>query len=113
MDLQVLECVKQLAQGEQVALVSIVRTRGSSPRKAGAQILFYPDGRTVGTIGGGCGEAEVKTRALIALRSMNPEVYELNLSADIAEDEGMVCGGTMEVFIEPLKGSAGEPIKKE
>lgn len=84
------------------AMATIIRTKGSTPRKAGARMLVYRDGRIVGTIGGGCGESEVRLQALNVIDSGKPDMHRVSLTADIAADEGMVCGGTMEVFIEPV-----------
>lgn len=102
MDHKVIEAITQL-KGEEAVLATIINTKGSTPRKAGAQILFYQDGRTVGTIGGGCGEAEVRGHALTALEKGEPFQVHVDLTHEIAEQDGMVCGGTMEVFLEPLK----------
>ena len=84
------------------ALATIVRTKGSTPRKAGARMLVYRDGRITGTIGGGCGEAEVRQQALIAIDDNAARMHSVSLTADIAAQEGMACGGKMEVFIEPV-----------
>lgn len=88
--------------GEKAALVTIVETRGSTPRKAGSTMLVFPDGRTFGTIGGGCGEAEVRRQALIAIDDNRSQLYTVRMLNDAAADEGMVCGGIMEVFIQIL-----------
>lgn len=84
------------------ALATIVRTKGSTPRKAGARMLIYRDGRTLGTIGGGCGESEVLLQALNVIDDGQARVHKVSLTVDIAAAEGMACGGTMEVFIEPV-----------
>lgn len=102
MDKRVLEAVLELAEDMPAALATIVATKGSTPRKTGAQILFYRDGRSVGTIGGGCGEAEVRWQALQVMEENRPQLLEVNLANDLAGEEGMVCGGVMTVFIEPL-----------
>lgn len=88
---------------EKAALATIIRTTGSTPRGAGAQMVVYPDGRTVGTIGGGCGEAEVKRAALMSLDIGNPCLYRVSLDSVVAAEAGMVCGGNMDVFIEPVR----------
>ncbi len=88
--------------GEKLALVTIVETRGSTPRKAGSKMVILPDGRSFGTIGGGCGEAEVRRQALIALDEARPQLYTVRMLNDVAADEGMVCGGIMEVFIQVI-----------
>jgi xanthine dehydrogenase accessory factor len=85
---------------EKAALVTIVETRGSTPRKAGSKMLIHLDGRSIGTIGGGCGEAEVRRQALIALDQNQSGLYTLSMINEVAADEGMVCGGIMEVFIQ-------------
>lgn len=96
-----MEAIVQL-RGEKAVLATVVSTKGSTPRKAGAQVLFFQDGRTIGTIGGGCGEAEVRSRAFIALQKEAPLLIPVDLTHEVAEQEGMVCGGTMEVFLEPI-----------
>ncbi|HVJ50250.1 XdhC family protein [Desulfitobacterium sp.] len=85
----------------QAALATIINTLGSTPRKAGAQILFFRDGRVVGTIGGGCGEAEVRQHAFRVIEQGQPAVVEINLTHEAAAEDGMVCGGAMQVYIEP------------
>ncbi|HBS59228.1 MAG TPA: xanthine dehydrogenase [Firmicutes bacterium] len=85
---------------EKAALVTIVETRGSTPRKAGSRMLILPDGRSYGTIGGGCGEAEVRREALNALDENVSTLYTVTMLNEVAADEGMVCGGVMEVFIQ-------------
>jgi xanthine dehydrogenase accessory factor len=92
-----------LERGEDVALVTIVRTRGSTPQRVGAKMLVYPDGRTVGTIGGGCYEHDALGKAREALAARRPVLAEYVLSDDVAQETGLICGGQMEVFIEPLQ----------
>ncbi|HYG57311.1 MAG TPA: XdhC family protein [Symbiobacteriaceae bacterium] len=87
-----------------VALATIVNVRGHCPRKAGAKMLIWPDGRTRGTIGGGCGEAEVRREALEVLASGRPAFLVVDLWEDPALEESAVCGGKMEVFVEPVSG---------
>ena len=92
-------CEKQ-QQGEKMALVTIVATRGSTPRKAGSQMLISTDGQSFGTIGGGCGEAEVRQQALGVFDENRARLYTVTMVNEVAADEGMVCGGVMEVFIQ-------------
>ncbi|MDT8902603.1 XdhC family protein [Anaeroselena agilis] len=89
------------ANGDRVALVTIITTRGSTPRKAGTKMVVSADGRVSGTIGGGCAEAEVRLKALQVLDDGRPVLYQVNLLNDVAAADGMVCGGVMEVFIQP------------
>ena len=94
-----------LERGERAALVTVIDSRGSTPRKAGAKMVISADGAIFGTIGGGCSEAEVRQRALMVLDTGEPCRYTVTMLNDVAASEGMVCGGVMEVFIQPLGGS--------
>lgn len=81
----------------------VAETRGSTPQKAGAAMLVYPDGRQSGTLGGGCVEAEVKRKALHALMSDGkPEVFTFHLDDDYGWDDGLICGGRMTILAHPL-----------
>ncbi|MBI2219785.1 MAG: XdhC family protein [Acidobacteria bacterium] len=91
-----------LARGETVALVTIVRAQGSTPQRVGAKMLVYADGRTVGTIGGGCYEHDAFWKARDAIASGTPSLLRYELNDDFAQENGLVCGGQMEVYIEPL-----------
>ncbi len=87
-------------RGERVAVATVGHTRGSTPQRRGAKMLFFADGRTAGTVGGGCIEAEVWAEAREALRTGRAALHQFKLTADEASEEGMVCGGTMEIFID-------------
>jgi xanthine dehydrogenase accessory factor len=101
MDPNLTAALKELCNSDGAgALVTIISVKGSTPRKAGAKMLVRPDGQIFGTIGGGCGEAEVRREALHALDSLMPAKYVVNMNQELAADEGMVCGGVMEVFID-------------
>ncbi|WP_407310762.1 XdhC family protein [Desulfosporosinus sp. SB140] len=93
---------KAYEQNLEVALVTITSALGSTPRKPGAKMLVFADGTIVGTIGGGCGEAEARREALNVLYTRASKIHYLNMTADIAQDEGMVCGGIMGLFIDYL-----------
>jgi xanthine dehydrogenase accessory factor len=94
-----------LEQGEEVALVTIVASTGSTPQRVGAKMLVYADGRTVGTIGGGCYENDAFWKARETIKSRRPLNVKYELTDDIAEESGLICGGQMEVFIEPVEPS--------
>jgi len=94
-----------LERGEPAALVTIVSTRGSTPQRVGAKMLVYADGRTVGTIGGGCYENDAFGKAREAIRSRKPQVVHYELSDDFAQETGLICGGQMDVYIEPIEPS--------
>lgn len=91
-----------LTRGETVALVTIVRAQGSTPQRVGSKMLVYADGRTVGTIGGGCYENDAFGKARQAILTGTPGLVRYELSDDFAEENGLICGGQMEVYIEPL-----------
>ena len=92
-----------LTKGEEVALITIVASNGSTPQRIGAKMLVFADGRTVGTIGGGCYEHDALGKAREALRTRKAITAKYDLNDDFAEETGLVCGGQMEVFIEPLE----------
>lgn len=93
---------KVFDQSQAAALITITSALGSTPRKPGAKMLVFLDGTTIGTIGGGCGEAEARREAFNVIAAHCSKIYYLNMTADIAQEEGMVCGGIMELFIEYL-----------
>ncbi len=94
-----------LERGESAALVTIISTQGSTPQRIGAKMLVYADGRTIGTIGGGCYENDAFWKARRALDTRKPLVAKYELTDDIAEESGLICGGQMDVYIEPLESS--------
>jgi xanthine dehydrogenase accessory factor len=94
-----------LEKGEPVALVTITGSTGSTPQRVGAKMLVYEDGRTVGTIGGGCYENEAFWKAREAIKSRKPLNMSFELNDDFAQETGLVCGGQMDVFIEPVEAS--------
>jgi xanthine dehydrogenase accessory factor len=92
-----------LQRGEEVALVTITASTGSTPQRVGAKMLVYADGRTVGTIGGGCYENDAFWKAREAIKARKPQNVKYELTDDFAEESGLICGGQMEVFIEPVE----------
>jgi xanthine dehydrogenase accessory factor len=82
------------------ALITILSSKGSVPRKAGAKMVAFFDGRTVGSIGGGCSEASVISNAKDLMLEKGFHIEHVDLTGDAAESEGMVCGGLMDVLIE-------------
>ena len=92
-----------LKRGESVALVTVVRARGSTPQRAGAKMLVFADGRTVGTIGGGCYENEACLKAREVLDSGRQVLMHFELNDDFAQENGLICGGQMDVHVDPLE----------
>ncbi|NLM43010.1 MAG: xanthine dehydrogenase [Clostridiales bacterium] len=82
------------------ALITILSSKGSTPRKAGTKMIAYLDGRTVGSIGGGCSEAAIVSKARTVMDEKGFSIEHVDMTGEIAESEGMVCGGIMEVLIE-------------
>jgi len=95
-----------IEKGEAAALVTIVSTTGSTPQRVGAKMLVYSDGRTVGTIGGGCYENDAFWKAREAITARKPQLVHYELSDDFAQETGLICGGQMDVYIEPIEPSA-------
>src|SRR5437773_10094142 len=94
-----------LGRGEAAALVTVVSTRGSTPQRVGAKMLVFADGRIVGTIGGGCYENDAFWKAREAIANRKPLVLHYELSDDFAQETGLICGGQMDVYIEPIEPS--------
>lgn len=96
------EIMLRLERGESVVLATIVRTTGSTPRKAGARMLIREDESVVGTICGGCIEAEILAEGIELFRLAKPRLREYHLNDDVAASGGLRCGGTMEVYLERI-----------
>ncbi len=94
-----------LERGEAAALVTIVAARGSTPQRVGAKMLVFADGRSVGTIGGGCYESDASGKAREAIATRTPQLVHYELSDDFAQETGLICGGQMDVYIEPIEPS--------
>jgi xanthine dehydrogenase accessory factor len=94
--------VKQLIEeGETLAVATIVSTLGSTPRGVGAQMVVTASGEILGTVGGGCGEADVRREAVQVIRSRKPAMVRVELLDEIESDSPAVCGGILNVFIDP------------
>jgi xanthine dehydrogenase accessory factor len=106
MNKEVFSAVAQaLERGEPAALVTIVATTGSTPQRVGAKMLVFADGRMVGTIGGGCYENDAFWKAREAIGHRRPQLVHYELSDDFAQETGLICGGQMDVYIEPIEPS--------
>jgi xanthine dehydrogenase accessory factor len=98
------DVIKTLAGNidEPISVVTVISSKGSVPRGAGAKMLVYPDGRIVGSIGGGCSEATVIGNAREIIGTGEYRLQTVDMTGDAAENDGMVCGGIMQVLIEDL-----------
>lgn len=97
------EIIKALKAKERLVLATLIRRMGSAPRALGAKYLIRADGSTVGSIGGGCVEAEVWQEAQEVLREGTRKVLHFRLTPEDSAESGMICGGNIDIFLEPLK----------
>ena len=93
------EIAGAIERGEPVVLATVARTRGSTPRKTGAKMVVRNGGTFFGTIGGGCGEAEVWQEAMTTLEDGRARIVTVNLT-EPTDGEDKICGGVMDVFVE-------------
>ena len=96
------ELLRRVDAGEAVGACVVAQTRGSTPQKAGALMLVLGDGRTLGTLGGGCVEAEVRVRALRLMLAGQSRLMTFKLDDDYGWDDGLVCGGTMRIAVQTV-----------
>jgi xanthine dehydrogenase accessory factor len=96
------EIVKMRRAGQRAALATIVHTNGSIPSYESSRMLVREDGSISGTIGGGCVEAEVWAAAKEVMQNESPRKMVFNLNNEASYDNGLICGGTLEVFVEPI-----------
>lgn len=93
------------------SFATVIHTAGSTPQKAGARAIFLPDGRILGTLGGGCMEAEARRRGLALTRGGEPELLDLHLDDDFGWDDGLICGGQASILIQPGRTADPEPLE--
>lgn len=91
------------AAGEPVVLATVVDVRGATPRDIGARMLVRADGSIAGSVGGGCGEAQVREDALRVLAAGTPALSEVDLTGPMSDESPTHCGGRMHIFLEPLR----------
>jgi xanthine dehydrogenase accessory factor len=102
LDLAVLDEIVAGTKGKEFASVTVMETKGSVPRGAGAKMLVYPDLSITGSIGGGCSEGAIIRDAFSMIGTGGYLVRDIDLTGDVAESEGMVCGGIMKVLVEDM-----------
>src|SRR3982751_5013176 len=93
------ELVRRCAAGERVALCTVVEAKGSTPQAAGARMLLLESGQTIGTLGGGCVEAEVRQQALRIMSAGDSKLLTFKLDHDYGWDDGLICGGAVGIFL--------------
>ena len=106
------QLVAALDEGRPFALAVISGTKGSSPQRVGAKALFFPDGKVIGTLGGGCLEAEVHARAKKALQTSQAAAFDILLDHDFGWDDGLICGGRVFGLILPRAAEVAELWRK-
>jgi xanthine dehydrogenase accessory factor len=109
------EIISDLESGETVAMATIVRRKGSVPREVGAKMLVHRGGKISGTVGGGCGEAEVWRNALNVIDTKRPNIVQVDLTEEIAMESQGVCGGIFDVFVQPWHNALlpGQPTMRD
>jgi xanthine dehydrogenase accessory factor len=104
--------IDYLREGRSGTLATIISRVGAAPRESGAKVFVGEDGKVHGTIGGGCVEAEVWQHARSVLRHSEPKRLRYAMSGTTVEDEGMICGGTVDLFLEPITAKHREVYEK-
>src|SRR5947208_5365271 len=109
------EIISELESGETVAMATIVKRKGSVPREVGAKMLVHRGGAISGTVGGGCGEAEVWRSALNVIDTKRPSMVQVDLTEEIAMESQGVCGGIFDVFVQPWHNNLlpGQPTMQD
>lgn len=104
---EIYQKIPELIESDQVgAYCTVVETKGSTPQKPGAKLLILPDLRNIGTLGGGCVEAEARRQAIGLMQEGHPRLLEFQLDSDYGWDDGLICGGNMKIFIDLPKTRA-------
>lgn len=93
------------AEGKPVALATVVNVIGSAPRPVGARMAITDQGQLAGSVSGGCVETAVVLEGQQVLKHNKPRLVEYGISDEMAWDVGLSCGGTIEVYIEPVEGA--------
>lgn len=96
------DVVRYLREGKKGIIATVVKKAGAAPREEGAKMFIGEDKKTYGTIGGGKLEAEVIDEALKSVRGTNVRLYHIRMDAKAVEDDGMLCGGNVDVLLEPI-----------
>ena len=92
-----------LSSGDKVAIATVVKTEGSTPRPAGAAMAMTASGKVAGSISGGCLEAAVYEEAMEVIDSNQPRLVHYGITDEMAWSVGLSCGGEVDVFIEPVE----------
>ena len=98
---EIYQKISELIESAQVgAYCTVIETKGSTPQKPGSKLLILPNLRNIGTLGGGCVEAEARRQAIGLMQGGKPRLLEFQLDSDYGWDDGLICGGNMKIFID-------------
>ena len=100
-----------LSEDKQIALATVIQTWGSSPRRAGAKMALTPDGKITGSVSGGCVEGAVYETGVEVLKSNHPQLLHFGVADETAWEVGLACGGSIDIFVKPLKTEFFKPLK--
>lgn len=92
-----------LADGQKVAVATVVKVEGTAPRREGAKLVVAANGEMAGSVSGGCVEGAVLEEALRVLKTGQPVLLQYGITADMLTDVGLSCGGAISVYVEPLE----------
>jgi xanthine/CO dehydrogenase XdhC/CoxF family maturation factor len=90
------------AEGQQIAIATVVRVEGTAPRREGAKLAVSERGELAGSVSGGCVEGAVATEAMRVIRTGKSALLRYGITPDMITDVGLSCGGTITVYVEPL-----------
>jgi xanthine/CO dehydrogenase XdhC/CoxF family maturation factor len=91
-----------LADGQKIAVATVVKVEGTAPRREGAKLVVASNGEMAGSVSGGCVEGAVLEEALRVLKTGQPVLVQYGITADMLTDVGLSCGGAISVYVEPL-----------
>ena len=99
------------AENDHIALATVIQTWGSSPRRAGAKMALTPDGKIAGSVSGGCVEGAVFEAGVDVLKSNRPQLLHFGVADEIAWEVGLACGGSIDIFVQPLDEAIFKPLR--
>ena len=99
-------------ENKAIALATVIQTWGSSPRRAGAKMAITPDGKITGSVSGGCVEGAVFETGVEVLEANQPRLLHFGVADETAWEVGLACGGSIDIFVQPLNAELFEPLRK-
>src|ERR1044071_6207867 len=99
------------AENKPIALATVIQTWGSSPRRAGAKMALTQDGKISGSVSGGCVEGAVYETGVEVLKTDRPQLLHFGVTDETAWEVGLACGGSIDIFVQPLDAAFFEPLR--